>query len=148
MRVARLETFQAHHRRIVIRQRLLAAGMAVETEHQVLLHCEPGEHRAMLGDENALRARPAARRTVDADGTPIGALESRNHVHQRRLAAARGTDNGNRLAVAYGKAHAFHNFERSRVRRKALMEIGDDDLSGHSATVPIYASPAVASGGK
>ena len=71
--------------------RIVKAGIsvvAVEAEHQVLLHCQPREHRSVLGDHDALGVRAVALHAVDLNRTPILSLKADDDVHQRRLPAA------------------------------------------------------------
>jgi hypothetical protein len=105
-----------------------------EAEHHVLLDGEPGKHGAMLGHEDAGRAGLGQLRTIDRHRAAVGAIESREDVQQRRLAAAGRTDDGDDLAVADGKRDSLQHPERSLVRGIALVDAVDRDLSAHSAT--------------
>src|SRR5580698_4197867 len=118
----------------MIRALFLAPRMAVQAEHQVLLDRQPREHRAVLRDQDALRARRMTLCAIDEHRTGVRLLEAGDDVHQRRLAAAGGADDGDGLAIVYGEADAVDNLQQPAVRREALAHLADDDLSGHSAT--------------
>ena len=79
-------------------------------------------------------ARRAPLDAVDRDGSPIGADESRDDVHEGRLAAAGGAHDGHELAVADREADPVDHLERALVRDEALLDVLDFDLSAHSAT--------------
>ena len=147
VRIARLESFQPDHGRIVVGERLaLAVHAAVEPEHQVLLDREPGKHRAMLRDQDALGAGPDALRAIDRDEPLVRALESRDDIEQRRFSAARRTDDRDQLPVVDAEAEPLQDRKRALVRGERLINVLDDDLSGHSATQRPSAPPASASG--
>ena len=146
VRIAFLETFQSHHRRVVVGEfRLFRLADAVQAEHQVLLHRQPREYGAVLGNEDALRARAVAHLAVDDDTAFVRLIEAAQHLHQRGFAAAGGADDGDEFAVADREADAADDRQRALARLEASTDVVDDDLvrdlvvhlSVHSATLPI-----------
>ena len=135
MRVARFEALQSHDRGIVIRECFLVRQrMAVEPEHEILAHGKPGEDGAVLGDQNALRARGGELRAVDDDGSLVTALESGRNAQEGRLSAAGGTDDRDQLALADREADAVEHRQGALPRDVTLADVLYDDLIGHSAT--------------
>src|SRR5437764_14568618 len=76
----------------MIGERSLVRVLAVQPEHQILLHGEPGKHRALLRDDDAVAARTTAHGAVDRHAAVVRAIETRNDVEERRLTAARRSD--------------------------------------------------------
>jgi hypothetical protein len=97
---------------------------AMQAEHQVLLHCQPREHRAMLRDHDAPRARAGHRRAIDAHCAAVGFFEAGDDVHQRRLAAAGRPDDRDELAVCHFETDTANDWQR----REVLVHVLDADL--------------------
>jgi hypothetical protein len=134
VRVALFETLEADDLGIVVGERgLVAVAVAVEAEHQVLAHGEPRKHRAVLRDDDALGTRAARGDAVDEHAAFVGALEARDDVHQRGLAAAGGPDDGDEFAVGHRERETVDDGQATRVGVGALLDPADVDLSGHSA---------------
>ena len=66
----------------------------------------------MLEDDAAIRPRTRHRRAFDADGAGLDRQETADEIEQRRLAAARGTEQRDELAR--------RNVERDLVEREHL----------------------------
>jgi hypothetical protein len=112
----------------------IGMGMAVQPEHEVFLHRQPGEYGAVLRYENALRTRTVPLHSVDDDRSPVGPEKPRDHVHEGRFAAPRRADDGDELAIADFEVDAVHHLQRPLVRGEGLADVLDFDLSAHSAT--------------
>src|SRR6185295_16569872 len=100
----------------------------------VLLHGQPGKDRALLGDDDTLGTWPVPRDAVNGDLAPTGMNESRNNIQQRRLAATGRPDDGHEFAVIDGEVDVSDDVQRALGRRIILLDVRDDDLSGHTAT--------------
>src|SRR5579872_4797670 len=146
MGIAALESLEPHHGRVMIGHPLLVRlRMVVQSEHEILLHGEPWEDRALLRNQNTLRVWSGARLAIDEDRACVRLQEPGDHVHQGCLAAAGRTDDGDELTISHGEADILDDLQRRAVRGKALADAVDGDLSGHSATEPISGPRAAAS---
>ena len=97
------EIAQAHQRHVAAADLgALGCRNAVRRELQaeldVAAHGEPREHAVLLEDHAAIRARPGDRPAVEQHGAAARRDEAGDQVHQRRLAAARGADDGDEFA--------------------------------------------------
>src|SRR5882724_7891697 len=135
MWVALLEALQTHNGGVMIGKLLFVAWrVTIEAKHQILLHRKPREHRALLRYEDALGVRSFPRCPIDRDRPPIGTIEACDDADQSRFSASRGTDDRDEFAVGDVKADTVDDLQRTLIRYKALRQVFDRNLSGHSAT--------------
>src|SRR5215204_5658354 len=78
------------------------------TEGDILEHGLPGEEREGLEDDAAVRPRPGDRTVADADLAGGRRDEACDHVEDRALAAAGGTDDRDELARRHVKRNVAH----------------------------------------
>ncbi len=71
--------------------------MEFEAEGDVLLHCEPGEERIVLKDHAAAGTWRLHGCAVDSNASLFRLFETGGELQDRRLAAARGTEQANEL---------------------------------------------------
>jgi hypothetical protein len=64
----------------------------------------------------------------------IGPIESGDDIQQRRLAAARGPDHGDELAIADREVDSCDDLQRPLLGWKALPYVADVNLNAHNAT--------------
>mmetsp|Transcript_6267 Transcript_6267/g.9457 ORF Transcript_6267/g.9457 Transcript_6267/m.9457 type:complete len:503 (+) Transcript_6267:362-1870(+) len=100
--------------------------------HDVVLDRHGEEHR-LLRHKADLHAQPLRVVRLDVDAvdhhaTLVHVIEARHQRDRRRLARARGPDNGHRLARHHVAAHAVQHL---RVRARGVMEV--DVVKGHAA---------------
>src|SRR3990170_62144 len=71
---------------------------------------------------------------VDGDLAGVRPLQRRDQVEQRRLAAARGTGNGDELALAYLQVDAVERARAPIVERLHQVPDANDDGATHSGS--------------
>jgi hypothetical protein len=89
------EVGEAHQRQVAVddrvaARRVLAVGGEAQAELDVAAHREPGKDAVLLEDDAAVGPGALDRRVVEQDDAARRLDEAADHVHQRRLAAARG----------------------------------------------------------
>ena len=73
---------------------------------------------------------------VDDDSAGVRPHEAGDHVHERRLAAARRPDDRDDLAVAHSERDVVDDDQASLVGLVALVQAANFDLTAHSANEP------------
>ncbi len=113
----------------------------LEAVREVALHVHVRVQGVVLENH---RDVPLARRQVrnvavaDEDAAGGDLLEPRQHPHERRLAAPRGTDKNHELAALDRQADVVHG---GHVARKGLADAFEDDLAHAAAGYRLAFSP-------
>src|SRR3954453_9049619 len=96
----------------------------------VLLHRLPREQRELLKHYRPIGARLPDFLATYFDATRTGELEPRSHAHAGRLAAARRTDSGHKLAVVADEAYLVQGKDLLAVAAEAAADVVEPDV-GH-----------------
>src|SRR5262249_33611372 len=113
---------------------LFALGLAdaahLRPERDIVEHGAPGKQREGLEDDAAIAARSFHRLTPDQDFSAGDWDEARDHVQDRRLAAARGPDHRDELAGRDLERDVAH---RSHLRAGIEVEISLRQIADREA---------------
>src|SRR6266513_3926934 len=105
-------------------------------------HVLEGAGDAEAGDVRWLEARAVP--TVEDDPSLVGVIEAADHVEQRRLPGAVGTDDGADLAAIDREAHPTQRDERAEADADALhLEERARGAPGHPASCPAAATSRI-----
>src|SRR5690606_28134511 len=86
--------------------------LELQAELDVLGDRQPGKDAVFLEHDAAFRPRPDYRPAVETDLAAGRLHEAGDHVHHGRLAASRGTDEGDELAVAHREGNVIDHLHR------------------------------------
>src|SRR6185312_7141144 len=133
------ETGEAHHLDVVLHQLgPLRRVRPLDAEADVVLHVEPGKDPVLLEDEDVARVGLRHDLVLDADLAGRRLEETAGDVQQGRLAASRGADDADELAVEDLEVDVLQDVDAGLPLVRALErhpEIAHDDLGTRSASV-------------
>jgi hypothetical protein len=89
---------------------------------------EPRQQRVALEDDAAVEARPSDRNAVDADRPLVVLLQPRGYGEKRRLAAARGADEGDELVLADIEVEAAERDRLAALAMESLAQAPGNEL--------------------
>jgi hypothetical protein len=121
-----------------VRQRLVAQldrrhlHLQLQPEHHVVEHVEPREERRLLEHDHAVGAGRAHGLLAHQDASLVGALEARDEVEQRALAATGGSDQAHELALFHVERDVIERMDLAAAPAEALGDVLDRELGpGH-----------------
>src|SRR2546428_6245053 len=138
VRVRAFEATQADHLDVV-RDPLLDGGSReageLKTIRDVLAHSLPGQEAKMLKDHRYLAAGCVDFRAIDDDPAVVDPGKPMHATEERGLAAARGPQDAERLAVTHSEIEALEDRDSTQSESLRHMLDRDADRSGHQATL-------------
>ena len=115
-----------------MRRAFSAAGSRREAEADVALDGQPGEHAALLEDEDPAGVGSFHRLTVDRHAARRGRHESADDVQERGLSAPGRPEDAHELSLAYVERHVVQDGDFVAVRPKGLRKAVDPDLRAYA----------------